>query len=506
MPPIPDKPAASATSGIGALAAKPLRICQIAAEVSPFAKTGGLGDVVAGLSRALGKQGHDVRVFLPFYSRVAKLDSPFVAVDFLRDLEIHLGPRPFTYSIFTARLPQSAVDVYFVHCPALYHHESIYSGDWDEYLRFGLLTRAALEVCQRMGWAPDIVHVHDWHTALAPLYLRTLYAWDRLFANTRTALTLHNLGYQGLFPAQILDELGLADHAAMLYKEDLAAGKVSFLKTGLLYADVLTTVSRTYAKEIQTPEHGFGLDPLLRARADHLAGIVNGVDYGEWSPESDPYIPHKFSAERLEGKEQTKRALLEKIGLPFHRSTPVLGLVSRLTAQKGLDLLFDTLPEFLYHRDFRFIALGSGEERYESFLSWLQVTFPGKVWYFRGYSEELAHWIEAGADIFLMPSRYEPCGLNQMYSLRYGTPPIVRRTGGLADTVEQWNPVTRTGTGFSFDHFTPEGLRWAIDFALTAYRDAPAWKQLMWNGMAKDFSWTRQVRLYEELYRRLLAG
>ena len=192
--------------------------------------------------------------------------------------------------------------------------------------------------------------------------------------------------------------------------------------------------------------------------------------------------------------------------MPFPRQAPVLGLVTRLTSQKGLDLLFDTLPEFLYHRDLRFLALGSGEERYESFLSWLQVTFPGKVWYFRGYSEELAHWIEAGADIFLMPSRYEPCGLNQMYSLKYGTPPVVRRTGGLADTVEQWNPVTRTGTGFSFDHFTPEGLRWALDFALTAYRDVPAWKQLMLNGMAKDFSWTRQVRPYEELYRRLLAG
>ncbi len=319
-----------------------------------------------------------MRVFLPFYAQVAKLDFPFVAVEFLRDLEILLGPRRFTYSVFTTRLPQSAVDVYFVHCPALYHHDSIYSGDWDEYLRFCLLTRVALETCQRMGWAPDIVHVHDWHTALAPIYLQTLYAWDRLFAKTRTVLTLHNLGYQGVFPARILDELGLAAHVEMLYNEDLAAGRVSFLKTGLLYADELTTVSRTYALEIQTPEHGFGLDPLLRARADHLFGIVNGVDYGEWSPESDPYIPHKYSAERLEGKEQTKRALLEKFALPFHRPTPVLGLVSRLTAQKGLDLLFDTLPEFLYHRDLRFVALGSGEERYESFLSWLQIDFPGQ--------------------------------------------------------------------------------------------------------------------------------
>ncbi len=480
----------------------PFRVCQAAAEVTPFAKTGGLGDVVAGLSRALGKAGHDVRVFLPFYSRIAKQDHRFVVVDYLRDLEMQLGGRRFVWSVFTTKLPESGVDVYFVHCPALYHHDSIYSGDWDEYLRFALLTRAALESCQRMGWAPDVVHVHDWHTALAPIYLRTLYAWDRLFADTRTVLTLHNLGYQGVFGTQTIEDLGLAAHAQLLYKEDLAAGRMSFLKTGLLYADRLTTVSRTYAREIQTPEHGFGLDSMLRARADHLVGIVNGVDYAEWDPERDPYLPHKYSAKSLAGKGRMKRMLLEKVGLPHSPTAPVLGLVSRLTAQKGLDLLFDTLPEFLYHRDLRFVALGSGEERYESFLSWLQVSFPGRAWYFRGYNEELAHWIEAGSDIFLMPSKYEPCGLNQMYSLRYGTPPVVRRTGGLADTVEQWNPVSKQGTGFLFDHFTPEGLRWGIDTALRVFQDPEAWKALQLAGMAQDFSWERQVREYEEVYRK----
>jgi starch synthase len=480
-----------------------LRICQTASEVTPFAKTGGLGDVVAGLSRALGRQKHDVRVFLPFYSRIPGLDFEFVPVEFLRDLEIRLGGRTLTYSVLTTKLPDSEVNVYFVHCPALYHHESIYSGDWDEYLRYSLLTRATLDCCQRMGWAPDIVHAHDWHTALAPIYLKTIYSWDRLFAGTKSVLTLHNLAYQGIFSSQVVEELGLSGHAAKLYNEDLAAGKVSFLKTGLVYADALTTVSRTYAREIQTPEYGFGLDPLLRARADHLIGIVNGVDYGEWSPESDPRIPHHYDSTNLEKKEEMKKALLEKVGLPYRREAAVLGIVSRLTAQKGLDLLFDALPEFLYHRDIRFVALGSGEERYESFFSWLQISFPGKAWYHRGYSEDLAHWIEAGADVFLMPSRFEPCGLNQMYSLRYGTPPIVRRTGGLADTVEPWNPVAKKGTGFLFDHFTPEGLRWALDQALQAMRDRAAWTQLQKNGMAKDFSWDRQVRLYEDLYRRL---
>jgi starch synthase len=244
---------------------------------------------------------------------------------------------------------------------------------------------------------------------------------------------------------------------------------------------------------------------MLRARADHLVGIVNGVDYGEWNPERDPYIPHRYSAADLAGKAKTRQALLEKVGLPPVAGTPgapVVGLVSRLTSQKGFDLLFDTLPEFLYHRDLRLVALGSGEDRYEQFLSWLQVSFPGKAWFFRGYNEELAHWIEAGADLFLMPSRYEPCGLNQMYSLRYGTPPVVRRTGGLADTVEPWNPVARTGTGFSFDHFTPEGLRWGLDTALRAWADPEAWRQLQKNGMAKDFSWDRQVLEYEAAYRR----
>ncbi len=483
----------------------PLRICQAAAEVAPFAKTGGLGDVVAGLSRALGRAGHDVRIFLPFYAPIAKQDRSFVAVEFLRGLETRMGERRFTWSVFTTRLPDSEVDVYLVHCPALYHHDGIYSGDWDEYLRFGLLSRVALECCQRMGWSPDVVHVHDWHTALVPLYLKTLFAWDRLFASTRTVLTIHNLGYQGVFGARALADLGLAAHRGLLPAEDLAADRIGFLRAGLVHADALTTVSRTYALEIQTPEQGFGLDPVLRARADRLVGIVNGVDYGEWDPSHDPRLPHRYSERSLAGKGRMKRALLERVGLAAGREIPVIGMVSRLTAQKGIDLLFDNLPELLDRRDVRFVAVGSGESRYEAFLAWLQASYPDKAWFFRGYHEDLAHWIEAGADLFLMPSRYEPCGLNQMYSLRYGTPPVVRRTGGLADTVEMWDPATRRGTGFCFDHFTPEGLRWALDAALATFGDAEAWKQLQLNGMARDFSWQRQVVEYEDLYSKLTA-
>lgn len=455
---------------------------------------------MAGLSRALGKRGHDVRVFLPFYQRVAQLDFPFYWVEFLRDFDLALGNRTFRVSVLTTKLPQSDVDVYFVHCPALYHHESIYTTSSEEHFRFALLTRAVLESCQRMGWGPDILHLHDWHTALAPLMLKTWFSWDRLFAPTRTVLTLHNLAYQGIFSAGILEDLGFQSVSGMFFQEDLTFGRVSFLKTGLLYADLLSTVSRTYAREILTPEYSFGLDSLLRARQNQLVGIVNGVDYGDWDPSKDPHIPHHYSRSDLRGKVEMKRALLEKVGLPYRKDVPVVGLVSRLTSQKGIDLLIDTLPEFLFHRDIRFVALGSGEERYESFLSWLQVTFPGKAWYFRGYNEPLAHWIEAGSDIFVMPSRFEPCGLNQMYSLRYGTPPVVRRTGGLADTVEPWNPVTKEGTGFLFDHFTPEGLRWGLDVALRTYQDRKSWARLVKNGMAVDFSWDRQVLNYEALY------
>jgi len=480
------------------------RICQVAAEVTPFAKTGGLGDVVAGLSRALGAAGHDVRIFLPFYARLVDSAHEFVEVDFLKGQTIRLGERRFEVSILTTRLPGSDVDAYFVHCPALFHHKAIYSGEWDEPFRFALLTHAALQACQRMGWAPEILHVHDWHTALGPLLVRTTYSWDRLFAETKSVLTLHNLGYQGVYGSTLVNELGLGPFSEKLHQEDLAGGRFGFLRSGLIWADVLTTVSRTYAREIQTPEHGFGLDAMLRARNDHLVGIVNGVDYGDWDPETDPHLPHHFSATDLSGKAEVKRALLEKVGLPAGPA-PVLGLVSRLTPQKGFDLLPDVLPEFLFHRDLRLVALGSGEDRYESFLSWLQISFPGKVWFYRGYNEPLAHWIEAGADVFLMPSRYEPCGLNQMYSLRYGTPPIVRRTGGLADTVQAWNPVSREGTGFLFDHFTPEGLRWALDAALRAWADPDGWVALQANGMRQDFSWGRQVKPYDSLYERLLA-
>jgi len=481
-----------------------INICQVSAEVTPFAKTGGLGDVVAGLSRYLSRDGHDVRIFLPFYGQLTRRPEPFVSVDYLRDVPLWVGSRYFQFSVLTCKLPDSEVDVYFISCPQLYGEEGIYHGDWADGLRFAVLTRAVFECCQRMAWAPDILHCHDWHTALAPIYLKTIYGWDRLFDGTRTVLTIHNMAFQGLLPDSAIGDVGLSEHGYWLDGADLAARRFNILKTGLLHADMITAVSRTYAQEIQGSDLGFGLEWLTRSRAGRLIGIINGMDYGAWDPATDPHLPYHYSADDLSGKREMKQTLLQEAGIGDlgDLDTPILGIVSRLTFQKGFELCFDALPAVLARRNFLVVALGSGEPRYEDFFQWLQWRFPGKAWFYRGFNEPLAHWIEAGADLFLMPSRYEPCGLNQMYSLRYGTLPIVRKTGGLADTVEPFDSAGN-GTGFVFEHYTAEGLRWALDTALDTYEDRPTWERLMLNGMAKDFSWDVQGREYVELYRRL---
>ena len=482
------------------------KICLVSSEVAPFAKTGGLGDVSSSLARYLHAEGHDVRTFLPFYAKIEREKYRFYPVEFLRDVPLSMGEHTFHFSVVTTHLPGAAAPLYFIHCPALYDRPGFYTQDADEALRFAFLSRAALECCQRMGWGPDIVHCNDWHTALIPLYLRTLYSWDRLFTHTKTVLTLHNVGYQGVFGTGLLGSLDLGAFTHFLYQDDLQAGRVNFLKTGLLYAGVLTTVSRTHAEEIQTDRYGMGLQSMLRARGDHLLGIVNGIDTDEWDPASDRHLPHHYSSEDPSGKAANKRHLLDALGMPSQDQVPLIGIVSRMTAQKGFDLCFEALPGILARRDVRLAVLGSGERSYEEFFAELQGGFPGRVVFYRGYSEPLAHLIEAGCDLFLMPSLYEPCGLNQMYSQRYGTPPVVRKTGGLADTVEPWNPATGDGTGFVFEHYTPEGLAWALNLALDVFEDRDAWRRVMLQGMQRDFSWETQIRHYVAIYRALLEG
>jgi starch synthase len=316
-------------------------------------------------------------------------------------------------------------------------------------------------------------------------------------------LTIHNIGYQGTIAADKLGDLNLENDAQRLHQEDLYAGKINFLKTGLLYADALTTVSETYAREIQTAELGMGLEGLLQARSGALRGIVNGVDYDVWDPRHDELIAARYSAKELQGKQDCKHALLERHKIPAKPEVPVFGIVSRLTAQKGFELVSDSMAVLLQREDVRLVVLGSGEEKYERLFRWLQETFPKKVAYTTGYDERQSHSIEAGADMFLMPSRYEPCGLNQMYSLRYGTVPIVRKTGGLADTVSEWNGRRGEGTGFLFEPFRSDALLDAMRRALAVWRDPKSWRKLVQNGMAQDFSWEKQVQLYEALYTQL---
>ena len=481
-----------------------MKILLISSEVSPFAKTGGLGDVAAALPRALAARGHDVRVAMPLYRRVRR--SPFARSPLLAGLGVRLGARRVGFDVEVTTLPGSEVPVYLLSCPAAYDRPDIYTGDSDEHLRFALLGHGALVTCQHLGWAPDVVHVNDWPGGLVPLALRSVFRYDRLFADTRTVLTIHNIGHQGTFDARVLPELGLDGAHHHLHQEQLAEGRLSFLLTGLLYADAITTVSPTYAREIMTPGQGMGLDPFLRRRRDVVFGILNGIDGEAWDPAADPHLPAAYSAEDLSGKAACKAAMLEASRLAHDPGVPVVGVVSRLAWQKGFDLVEHVLPQALAGRPLQVVVLGTGEPRYAEMFGRLADRFPDKVAFHRTFSEPLAHLIEAGSDVFLMPSRYEPCGLNQMYSLRYGTPPIVHNTGGLADTVSLWHPESRTGNGFIFDHFDEGGLAWALHYALNAWHGSrehdggESWRALQRNGMTGDYEWASRVGAYEQVY------
>jgi starch synthase len=483
----------------------PVRICAIASEVAPFAKTGGLADVTAALTKYLYAQGHEVRLFMPLYAAIDRSRFTLTAVPRLTELTLSIGAHRYQYSVCTAALPGSRALVYLVDCPPLYARESIYSLAPDEHLRFLALTRIAIECCQHLGWSPQILHCHDWHAGFGPLLLRALYSWDRLFADTRTVLTIHNIGYQGEFPAVAVADLGLGDNAYLLHQDDLRAGRINALKHGCMYADAITTVSPTYAAEIRTAEYGMGLEQILRTRASALVGILNGVDYEDWDPRHDRHLSAHYDATRLPVKAALKEQFLARMGLAAAAGAVLAGSVTRLATQKGIELVLGALPQLLATRNLVFVMLGAGESRYEQGLRELAAAWPGRVAFHQGYSEELAHWIEAASDIFLMPSQYEPCGLNQMYSLRYGTAPIVRRTGGLADSVQRYDPATGSGTGVVFDPFTVPALVAAVDTALDLHADARHWNRMVRNGMAQDFSWERQGAHYVALFERMLA-
>jgi starch synthase len=482
-----------------------LKICFVTAELAPLAKAGGLADVSGALLKSLLARGHDVRLFMPAYGSIdlTKLDAQPVGA--LQNLPVTIGGQDVSFSVLSVRVPNSTARAYLVDCPQYFHRAGIYGNAADEHRRFLLLTHAAFISCQHLSFAPDILHCNDWHTAAGPLWLRTLYQWDGLFERTRSVLTIHNIGYQGVFAPTIADDLLPPHMHSALHQDYLRAGQINLLRLGLVYADMITTVSPTYAREIMTPQYGHGMESTLSSRLN-VVGILNGVDYDEWDPRHDRYLPLHYGANKLGTKAKLKELLLERVGLEPAAAArrPLIGMVTRLAEQKGIDLLFDALPATLAERDFNLVVLGAGESRYEHFFQELQQQYPARVKHARGYSEELSHWIEAGSDMFLMPSRYEPCGLNQLYSLRYGTVPIVRRTGGLADSVEHFDFVTGTGTGIVFNDYDADGVRWALNTAMDLYQQKSHWRRLVQNGMAKDFSWQHQVGEYERVYQQLV--
>jgi starch synthase len=467
------------------------RILMVASEAAPFAKTGGLGDVMGSLPAALVRQGEDVAVVLPRYL-AAQIESP---ARIARDISLWVGPH--YYGVAIDEVAHRGVRYFFVDCPALYDRPGIYGergADYpDNHLRFGLLSQAAIGIA-RYIFRPDVFHGHDWQAGLLPTYLRTTFAGDPTFLGAKCVQTIHNLGYPGNFAAAAMADLGL--DRTLFHPAGLEFfGRVSLLKAGLVWSDAITTVSPTYAREIQTAEYGFGFDVLLRSRAGQVTGILNGVDYAEWSPEHDPHIPSRYSAEDLSGKRASKLALLREMGLPADAQRPLIGIVSRFVDQKGFDLM-PGIAAALAAEDMAMAVLGSGEARFETIFRDFARAWPDKFAVRIGYDEGLAHRIEAGADMFLMPSRYEPCGLNQIYSLRYGAVPIVHAIGGLEDTVDPQ-------TGFKFREYTPAALAAAIRAALRAWQDQEAWTERMRRGMAQDFSCTASAAQYQDLYNSL---
>jgi starch synthase len=478
-----------------------MRILFVASEALPFAKTGGLADVLEALPKALVKLGHEVAVFLPRYKGVKSTKTVQPSMTILQGTRLR-------FPAITDGSILAGVRYFFLDDPAYFDRDGLYGDKNGEYPdnaeRYSEFCRAAIELAKQI-WMPDIIHCHDWQTAMIPVLLRSSYADDPAVKNLPVVFTIHNIGYHGVFPKEAMERAGIP---LMLFHPGGIEffGKVNFLKGGLIFSDYLTTVSPTYAKEIQTPEFGFGLDGVIRSRAHRLVGILNGVDYSVWSPERDSLIPAKYSAKDLTGKRKCKIALLEEYGLlSDNPQRAVLGIVSRFADQKGFDLIAEIAHE-LMEEDVLLTVLGTGDKKYEDLFLALAGDYPGRVGVKIAYDNKIAHLIEAGADIFLMPSRYEPCGLNQIYSLRYGTVPVVRATGGLDDTIESFDLQHGTGTGFKFKEYTGAAFLQCIRQALHHYAEEPVWKRIQLNGMAKDFSWNISAAEYAKLYEAARAA
>ncbi|MBM2841250.1 MAG: glycogen/starch synthase, ADP-glucose type [Bacteroidetes bacterium] len=490
--------------------ARPLNVLLLSSEVEPFAKTGGLADVSSALPKSIKSLDHEVRIMMPRYGSINERTSKLHDMIRLKDIPVPLGNKQILTSVKSSFLANShsKVQVYFLDNPSLFGRSGLYvhpetQKDYDDNdIRFIFFARGALEVLKRLGWQPDIIHCNDWPTGLVPVYLKTIYKNDPFYKDTKTVFTIHNMAYQGVFPKSSfvntgLPEKVLGDHGIV------SNGKINLLKAGLIFSDAITTVSERYAKEIQSSEeYGCGLQDSVKKRKNDLTGILNGIDYAVWNPSTDEAIPHKYSLKTLDLKLDNKKALLQQIGLPFCDTVPLIGMISRLAEQKGIDIIMDTFDEMM-KLPVQLVVLGIGEKRYQDFFEKAQKKYRDRVAAQMVFDENLAHLIEAGSDMFLMASKYEPCGLNQMYSLKYGTVPIVRATGGLDDTVEDFDPSTGSGTGFKFTNYTGEDVLKAVKRAVETFADQTAWRKLIKNGMSKDFSWESSAKKYVHLYRSL---
>ena len=484
-----------------------MRVLMVTSEAVPFAKSGGLADAVSALAEALEKQGHDVAIVMPRYYKIDRSKLELLP----GPMAVHLGGVEMWTGVYKTTLPNTSVPVYFIDHEQCYGRDGIYGvpGETDFHdnpVRFSLLGHAAFQLCRKLHWYPDIIHAHDWPSALAPILLKFNERHDE-FARTASVFTIHNIGYQGVYSKDYYPYTGLSwDNFFSAGFEDW--DRMNFLKAGVFSADKLTTVSPTYAQEIQRPEYGFRLDGILRFRSGDLTGILNGVDTQVWSPAVDKFIPQQFTAETIEKKAVNKRALQEEMGLEVDENIPIIGIVTRLADQKGVSELFAPTYGSAYqicaNMRLQMVVLGSGEAWCENELSTLASKLPNFRTYI-GFREDLSHLIEAGSDFFLMPSRYEPCGLNQMYSLLYGTLPIVRRTGGLADTVENYNEQTGEGTGFVMDQLTPQSIYNTVGWAMYAwYNKAEHIKAMRLRGMKKEFGWDTSAKNYVKVYEQAL--
>ena len=477
-----------------------MRIAFGTSELSPHAQVGGLGDVSRWLPARLAAGGDDVAVFVPHYDVLDPRDEPVRPVPGLEAVPVG----PFG-EVSVATLGEPAAGrptVYLVGSPIWFERGAVYDSAPDGHLRFGALTAAIPAVCRRLGWVPDVWHANDWHTSLVAFYAA---AAGEPWAGVPSVLTLHNLAFQGVFPTGDVGRMGLSAVADRLDPADLLDGWVNSLRNGIAAATMVTTVSPTYAREITTPAGGMALDAALRAKGDRLVGILNGIG-DDWDPASDPHIPERYGPGTIERKAASTIALRAALGLLERPGVPIAGIVSRLTGQKGFDLLRATLPPLLGTARVQLAVIGTGDPAYEALFADLARRFPGEAAYVADFSPPIAHLIEAGSDLFLMPSQFEPSGLNQMYSMRYGTVPIVRRTGGLADSVLPWNPATGIGTGFVFEEFDDGAFAAALGEALAVHGDRVAWRRLQMNGMTEDFSWDRRAGEYRAVYRRAVEA